>query len=99
MGDWYKRSIGLGPEAVLLVVSVTYILVMACGSIPIQVTSHTPSLPTTPMPALDTSNRAQVGDNIGDIAPGFSILLTNGETISHSQGDGIPTFLFFFSPF
>ena len=40
----------------------------------------------------------QVGNNIGDIAPEFSILLTSGETISHFRGDSVPTFLYFFSP-
>ncbi len=41
----------------------------------------------------------QAGNKIGDVAPSFNILLTNGETVSHSdfRHDNKPVFLFFFS--
>ena len=43
----------------------------------------------------------KVGNAVGDIAPDFSIPLTNGETVSYStlRSDRIPVFLFFFSPY
>ena len=42
-----------------------------------------------------------IGNNVGDIAPDFSVLLTNGETVSSSdiRSKNTPLFLFFFSPF
>ena len=42
-----------------------------------------------------------VGNDVGDIAPDFSVLLTNGETVSSSdiRSKNTPIFLFFFSPF
>ena len=42
-----------------------------------------------------------VGNDVGDIAPDFSVLLTNGETVSSSdiRSKNTPMFLFFFSPF
>ena len=43
----------------------------------------------------------QVGNSVGDLAPDFSVLLTNGETISNAalRNDRTPVFLFFFSPY
>ena len=43
----------------------------------------------------------QVGHQVGDITPDFSIQLTNGNTVSDSifRSGGMPIFLFFFSPF
>lgn len=42
----------------------------------------------------------QTGNEIGYLAPEFSILTTTGEEISYSGSriNGIPKFLFFFSP-
>ena len=42
-----------------------------------------------------------VGNDVGDIAPDFTVLLTNGETVSSSdiRSKNTPMFLFFFSPF
>ena len=42
----------------------------------------------------------RVGNKVGDISPDFSILLTTGEKLYSStiRSDGMPVFLFFFSP-
>ena len=47
----------------------------------------------------DHTNR-RVGNNVGDISPAFSMLLTTGETLYSStiRSDRMPVFLFFFSP-
>ena len=40
----------------------------------------------------------QIGNQVGDIAPEFSVSLSSGETLSYSRVEPIPTFLFFFIP-
>ena len=52
-------------------------------------------------PGNPKSLAVQIGNSVGDAAPDFSIQLTNGETISYAtlRDDGMPLFLFFFSPY
>ena len=90
---WYKRSIEVNLTRVgLLVVSGALILSgIACSGGQVGSTTE----------KLSGSERVlarQVGNNIGDLAPEFSILLTNGESISHFRNARVPTFLYFFSP-
>ena len=50
---------------------------------------------------IQRTSDTKIGNLIGDQAPDFSVLLTNGETISHAtlRNDRTPVFLFFFSPY
>ena len=49
----------------------------------------------TPQPDFSSN---QLGNQVGDIAPEFSVALSNGKTLSYSRIEPIPTFLFFFIP-
>ena len=49
----------------------------------------------TPQPTFSSN---QLGNQVGDIAPEFTVLLSSGEILSYSRVEAIPTFLFFFIP-
>ena len=92
----------------ILTTALTFLLV-ACGDgtqprpdsdVPAE--GNTQSIVATTLTEVESSaipTPRQVGNKIGDVAPGFNILLTNGETVSHSdfRHDSKPVFLFFFS--
>ena len=81
---------------------------MACGvliptSSPdanIPVPTHTPSASKSPAVGGEDHTNRRVGNEVGDVSPDFSILLTTGETLYSStiRSDRMPVFLFFFSP-
>jgi hypothetical protein len=50
---------------------------------------------------IQETSDAKIGNLIGDQAPDFSVLLTNGETVSYAtlRNEKMPTLLFFFSPY
>ena len=81
---------------------------MACGAFistsdpgsntPIPI--DTPSASKPPAVGGEDHANRRVGNQVGDISPDFSILLTTGETLYSStiRSDRTPAFLFFFSP-